>query len=89
MTPHPGWSHSPETRARLSAAHVGKRHSAATRRKISEGQRGKMSEAHIARRPPNLPLREVQRLEARRRYKRALRERRRTGSYIRRYKEKT
>jgi NUMOD3 motif len=118
MMPHQGFKHSPETRARMTAAHTGKRHSPEIRAKISAGQRGKqlgktisparraavsaanrgkpkpleqrekMSEAHIARRPPNLALREIQRLERRRLYKRALRERRRAGSYIRRYKEK-
>jgi hypothetical protein len=60
---------SPAHRAAVSAAHRGKP-------KPLE-QRERMSQAHIARRPPNLPLREVQRLERRRLYKRCRRERQR------------
>jgi len=53
MSPHPGWRHSDETRARLSATHFGKRHSPQVRAKISAGQRGKklgktISPAHRA-----------------------------------------
>jgi hypothetical protein len=46
--PHPGFKHSPETRARLSAAHVGKRHSPETRQKISAANIGK----HPTKGPP-------------------------------------
>ena len=46
--PHPGFKHSPETRARLSAAHVGKRHSPETRQKISAANIGKHSDKKIS-----------------------------------------
>ena len=87
-----GRRHSPQTRAKIAASNIGKHSdqeiSAKQRAAVSAALKGKpkpfeqrdrISQAHIARRPPNLPLREVQRLEARRKYKRALRARRRAN----------
>jgi hypothetical protein len=89
-----GRHHSIETRQKISASlrrggkHRDKVISAGHRMAVSAAhpgkpkpleQRERMSEAHIARRPPNLPLREVHRLERRRLYKRHRRERQRAN----------
>ena len=87
---HTGKRQTAETRAKIAASNIGKHSSnlpsAKQRAAVSAAQRGKpkplqqrerISQAHIARRPPDLPLREVHRREKWRLYKRALRARRR------------